>query len=808
MRRVLIVSADMGAGHNTAGRALETAVREQWPDVEVHWLDTLDVMGRGVGPVFRWIYVVNVQRTPWLYEFFYGSLWRHRWFAHASKTVVGAWCGLRLRRRVAAAAPDLVLSTYPLGTAGLEWLRRRSRLDVPIGAWITDFAPHPFWVYESIDLNLVMHPNAVPLAQRCVPGAEVAVSAPPVDRAFRPGDRDAARAALGLPGEAFVALVSCGSLGFGDVERTTGELLAAHPSVLPVVVCGHNRPLRERIERLAQREPRVRTLGWTDQVPALTVAADVVVTNAGGLTGLEALACGRPLLMYRPIAAHGRANAELMAEAGLAVVCDRDGTLASTVRTLISDPDRLGRMGDAAAADVARTGPLSEHLHRLASRANLTPPRPAGRRQPRRDAARPLRPQDALFAYVESPEVPQQLGAVLVLEPKPDGCPATRTDAAYLLDAAPGGGQRLRRGGAWRRPAWVPQPDLRPSITERPLDAQPDLHTALRTVMDDFFGDAIDAEHNVCEACLVTGIDGGRSALLIKIHHATADGIAVINELVGRALGHPLQETAAALPRRRSVSVAALARGLWVLARAGRAPRTGLPNTVTSESRHHSLVTLPAAPLRAAARQVGCRTTELVLAMVAAALHEELGDRAGEWTRVLVPVSMRTAESYRRLGNQTGAVSVDLPTGAMPLLTRIARTSAALRRQVGSGAPVAGQAVVRAIGLLPAWAHRRLARLTYRGTWFSLIASVLPGPRSPVTLRGALVSIVYPVMPLAPGVGLAVGAMFWGDKLTVCVTVERGNAALGDGLAARIEAGFAQLREELADTAPPELRPA
>lgn len=367
MKRVLIVSAAMGEGHNATGRALEEAVRRRWPDAEVAWRDTLDVMGRGVGPLFRWIYVSNVQRTPWLYEYFYRSLWRHRWFAAASKRFVGLWCGPRLGREIERHRPDLVLSTYPLGTAGLAWLRRRHRLPMPAGAWVSDFAPHPFWVYGEIDLNFVMHERAVAPAFACVPGAKVRVSAPPVRAGFRPGDVTAARQRLGLPAEAFIALVSCGSLGFGDVEDAAKELLSAHPDVVPVVVCGRNSALRRRLGSLADREPRLRLLGWTGEMPAYTVASDVVVTNAGGATGLEALACGRPVLMHRPIAAHGRANAELMEQAGLAVVCARDGELAQAVRTLITQPDRWKAMAEAAQRHCDRTGELGDSLAVLAA---------------------------------------------------------------------------------------------------------------------------------------------------------------------------------------------------------------------------------------------------------------------------------------------------------------------------------------------------------------------------------------------------------------------------------------------------------
>ena len=50
-RRALIVSADIGAGHNSAGRALEEAMARAWPGCQVSWLDTLAATGPGFGPL-------------------------------------------------------------------------------------------------------------------------------------------------------------------------------------------------------------------------------------------------------------------------------------------------------------------------------------------------------------------------------------------------------------------------------------------------------------------------------------------------------------------------------------------------------------------------------------------------------------------------------------------------------------------------------------------------------------------------------------------------------------------------------------
>jgi UDP-N-acetylglucosamine:LPS N-acetylglucosamine transferase len=791
MNRVLIVSATMGEGHNATGRALEDAVRRLWPQATVGWIDALEVMGPGIGPLFRQIYVTNVQKTPWLYEFFYRALWRFNWFAAASKMFSGAWCGRLLARRVAEFAPDLVLSTYPLGTAGLDWLRRRGRLDAPIGAWVSDFAPHPFWVYDAIDLNLVMHAVAVAPALRCVPGAAVEVSAPPVRAAFRPGDRNTARQRLGLPLDAFVALVSCGSLGFGDVEAATADLLAAHPDVLPVVICGRNEQLHEKLRQLAAHHPRLRVVGWTDQMPEFTIASDVVVTNAGGATGLEALACGRAVLMHRPIAAHGRANAGLMAEAGLAVVCERDGELAHAVRALIVDPERLKAMAEAATRHCDSATDLEDWLRELAAR-------------PRRAAAQRLRAEDALFLHVHTPEVPQQVGAVLVFDPKPDGSVFTRADAAHLLSAAPGLNARLVPGGAWRRPKWQEQfatsaDDVLTEVDVSQGGTAVELDAAMTQSMDEFFSAGINPA-TPCQARLVVGFDGDQAALLIKLHHAASDGIAVIGALVGRARGQrPLDapnSQKARTSRRRPASAAELARGTWALARAGRAPRVPWDAEIPTSQRHFSRAHLPSADVRAVARRLGAPTTDVVLAVVAEALHRGFGASAPDRLRVMIPMSTRGTHTFRQLGNHTGAASVDLPTGPMSPRSRVTATHESLRDQVAAGAPRAGHAVIRAIGVLPTWLHRRLARLVYRGTWFSVIASVLPGARSPVRVNDALVRTVYPVLSLAPGVPVAVGVMTWADRFTVCVTSTVGGGERGDHLAAAVTAAFADLKAE------------
>jgi UDP-N-acetylglucosamine:LPS N-acetylglucosamine transferase len=220
-------------------------------------------------------------------------------------------------RTLAAIGPgaEAVVSTYPLASQVLGRLRRDGRLTVPAIAFMTDPSVHRLCVAPGVDLHVAPNEPAV-AAIRALRSGPAAVAAPVVGPDFRPSrglsDAYEARHRLGLPLIDRLAVVVAGSWGVGDIESTAREI-AATGSAVPVVVCGRNEVLRRRLAN----DPRILTLGWVDDMPSLLRAADVVVHNAGGLSSLEAMASGVPVISYRCLPGHGRANAAVLRDAGL-----------------------------------------------------------------------------------------------------------------------------------------------------------------------------------------------------------------------------------------------------------------------------------------------------------------------------------------------------------------------------------------------------------------------------------------------------------------------------------------------------------
>jgi len=100
----------------------------------------------------------------------------------------------------------------------------------------------------------------------------------------------------------------------------------------PIAACGRNEELRCA---LAER-PQGRAIGWTDEMPALMAACDVLVQNAGGLTCMEAFAVGLPVVTYLPIPGHGRQNGEEMEQAGVAAYVRSSEELVPTLDRVTS----------------------------------------------------------------------------------------------------------------------------------------------------------------------------------------------------------------------------------------------------------------------------------------------------------------------------------------------------------------------------------------------------------------------------------------------------------------------------------------
>ena len=336
----------MGEGHNAAASALTEAMEEAWPGCAVEMLDTIELRGRRFARAARWAYGFQLSVVPWSYEVFYDWLSRYERFAEASKVVVGNFFGHRLARALEGKDPDLIISTYPFGSAALDWLRSHKGFSTLAVTYIPAFHVHRLWAYRGIDLHFVMYDSAASDAR--MPGFEktMRVGAPPVRRGFGTIGSSEARAALGVRDDEFVVLMTGGAWGLGDIASGVAALMKLEPPVHVVAVCGKNASLEAEL-RAMEKPGRLTVHGYVSIMPQLMAAANVVVTNGAGVTVLEALRTPRPVVAFAPLVGHGTASTAEMVRRDLAVEARGVPELVEQIRRLRTDPALLGRLEQA-----------------------------------------------------------------------------------------------------------------------------------------------------------------------------------------------------------------------------------------------------------------------------------------------------------------------------------------------------------------------------------------------------------------------------------------------------------------------------
>jgi UDP-glucose 4-epimerase len=330
--RVLVLSADIGEGHDLPARIIKADLEEEVPSAEVEIANGLEAMGRIYSGIVRGGSRFTFRWTPWMFDIQYWLITKFaptRWLAHH----LSYWLGARgLMRLIAAHEPDVVISTYPGVTAVLGMLRENRRLEIPVQSAITDLAGLRYWVHSGVDMHYVTHPESIEEVERLAGPGSVEWMRPPISRDFlMPRTRRDAREALDVPALARLVLVSGGGWGVGDLEGAIKTALA-DGDTLVVCITGRNEAAREKLEQRFGDNEQVRIIGFTEQMSDWMAAADAMIHATAGLTVLEAHIRGCPVVSYGFSAGHLRANNAAFERFGLAEVARSEHELESMLR--------------------------------------------------------------------------------------------------------------------------------------------------------------------------------------------------------------------------------------------------------------------------------------------------------------------------------------------------------------------------------------------------------------------------------------------------------------------------------------------
>ena len=434
---------------------------------------------------------------------------------------------------------------------------------------------------------------------------------------------------------------------------------------------------------------------------------------------------------------------------------------------------------------------------------------------------------DAAWLHMDRPTNLMVINSILLFDEELDWERLTKIVGDRLVAPYPRFRQRVIEGGPLLGAAhWQDDPDfeLARHMHRRGLPAPADME-ALRSLAGDLASMPLDREKPLWEMYLIDG-PGEGSAVIVRMHHCIADGIALASVMLSLTDSAPEEVPGVgAAPRSGSarpgirgtvgeVVAAALSPALGaastgarvggVVAREGMRVLAHPPRAIellgglnadgralgkllfTSADQDSALRgelgvaravawsrPLSLARVKDVAHAQGATVNDVLLGAVSGALRGYLSARGEEphAIRALVPVNLRAeqAPAPDELGNRFGLVFLTLPVDLPNRRERLHELKRRMDEIKDSPEGLVSYAVLEGVGLTPPQLESRIVDIfTAKAT---AVMTNVPGPREAVYLAGSPLRTVLVWAPTAGSVGMSVSIFSYNGEITVGLLV-------------------------------------
>lgn len=357
-KRVLILSANVGAGHTRAAEAIKLSFQKQYPQLEILVVDSYRYASAFLGKVAADGYIQMVKRWPKLYGYLYEA-GRKESKLVLFKNWIAQIAAQSFRPLIAEFDPAVIVCThaFPCGIASVL----KEECGIPIVGVVTDYVVHPYWIYKNIDLYAVATTEMSSILETYgIARDRIRITGIPIDPRFNLLDsKEELRRRHNLDVSTPTVLLMGGGLGLGPIEKTFRALRRTSHPLQVLVVVGTNKALKRRMEAYTKRANgsnsftivskrnilrNVHVYSYIDFIHELMKASDFVITKPGGLTSTEAIVAEVPLLLIKPLPGQEERNSNWLVSKKVAVLVNKEKNIPRVLDDLLLNPKKIERM--------------------------------------------------------------------------------------------------------------------------------------------------------------------------------------------------------------------------------------------------------------------------------------------------------------------------------------------------------------------------------------------------------------------------------------------------------------------------------
>ena len=357
-KKVLIMSASTGGGHNRAAKAMKDEIEKKCIDGEhitCEIIDSLKLINTTMDKIISSGYEKSAKYTPKAWGGVYkmsdaNIVSKHEYKGNLFNTLLAS----KLKKLLKERKPDLIIGTHPFPMIALSTLKKKypyrnafnSFFVPPLISVLTDYTAHSTYIQDEIDYYIAGDEYVKEvLISEGVDGDKIKPYGIPVEKSFlEHREKSVVLEELGLAPDKFTVLLMGGSFGAGNIKDTLKELLEIDRDFQIIVITGRNETLKEKLEKSLEKhdiDKNISILGFTQDMNDILSAVDIIVSKPGGLTTTECLLKELPMIIPYYIPGQEEENMDFLSNCGAALRTSKKFTISVLLKVLIDNPMRM-----------------------------------------------------------------------------------------------------------------------------------------------------------------------------------------------------------------------------------------------------------------------------------------------------------------------------------------------------------------------------------------------------------------------------------------------------------------------------------
>lgn len=348
-KRIILMYITEISGHHSATLAIEKAIKSANPETEILNINAFNYTNPISEKVINRLYMTVIKKTPQVWDYLYDNPDVVKMLENIKKTI-HKFNSQKLKDLFDDFKPDVVCCTQAFPCGMVADFKKIYNSGLKLTAVLTDYIPHSYWVYDTVDYYVVPSEEVGKrLQQKGIPSQKIKAFGIPHDPKFRLSvNRQDLLRNLNLRPDQPIFLIMGGGQGLGPIKTIVNSLEKVSKDIQEIVITGNNSKLFNSLSKKMDKfRKKIVLFGYANNINELMDISDVIITKPGGITTAEALAKSLPILVIKPIPGQEANNAAYLAREGAAIKVDNLEEINLIVEDLLLDPQRLKAIKDA-----------------------------------------------------------------------------------------------------------------------------------------------------------------------------------------------------------------------------------------------------------------------------------------------------------------------------------------------------------------------------------------------------------------------------------------------------------------------------